>query len=545
MPQHERAMRPSQKEFGWLEGSMPQIFWIAGADGKMRFLSKGFSELTGLDGDEVIRGDGWKEVVYPEDMPSLEALWRDARAGACESRSYFRIRLRSGLYRWMHSVGRPVLSSHSGSITHWVGGLVDVDTEFRAHRSIAEMNRDLNLKVDDETDLMTRLRWRFRSLFHDRNIGVIEIDVAGIKAEIDSLRLAGVKDMSDVLTGNTDTMDALINRASTVEVNRTLALMLGFEDADACLVGHRQLLGRLGARNPLRLVVQALVAGRDALDGVADLTTADGRCLTVAYAINISEDSTCYATLVDITQQQRMAELQLAIQSQLAQANRAATIGALSISIAHELDQPITSLRIELQALERSISSLPEPSTAVHAGLQRVQRQCERLTHIIHRTRDRVSSHDRSVGMVDLAILAEALPSLLQREIKDGAVHLEIARPRGPCLLKADPADLQQVLVNLVLNAIEAMQKMPANTRSVWLSVAQQNNGVRAQVIDSGPGIQEQNFLRIFDPFFTTKPSGVGMGLQICRTLVESMGGDLQARNVAGGGSIFEFWIPN
>lgn len=545
MPQHERAMRPSQKEFGWLEGSMPQIFWIAGADGKMRFLSKGFSELTGLDGDEVIRGDGWKEVVYPEDMPSLEALWRDARAGACESRSYFRIRLRSGLYRWMHSVGRPVLSSHSGSITHWVGGLVDVDTEFRAHRSIAEMNRDLNLKVDDETDLMTRLRWRFRSLFHDRNIGVIEIDVAGIKAEIDSLRLAGVKDMSDVLTGNTDTMDALINRASTVEVNRTLALMLGFEDADACLVGHRQLLGRLGARNPLRLVVQALVAGRDALDGVADLTTADGRCLTVAYAINISEDSTCYATLVDITQQQRMAELQLAIQSQLAQANRAATIGALSISIAHELDQPITSLRIELQALERSISSLPEPSTAVHAGLQRVQRQCERLTHIIHRTRDRVSSHDRSVGMVDLAILAEALPSLLQREIKDGAVHLEIARPRGPCLLKADPADLQQVLVNLVLNAIEAMQKMPANTRSVWLSVAQQNNGVRVQVIDSGPGIQEQNFLRIFDPFFTTKPSGVGMGLQICRTLVESMGGDLQARNVAGGGSIFEFWIPN
>jgi len=544
MPQHKRAMRPSRVEFDWLESSVPKIFWIAGADGKMRFLSKRFADLTGLNPDEAITGDRWKDVVCPEDMPSLEALWRDARASACESRSYFRMRLQSGHYRWMHSVGRPVLSLRTGSITHWVGGLVDVDVEFHAHRSIAEMNRDFNLRVDDEADLMTRRRWRFRSLFHDRNVGVIEVDVAGVKTEIDALRRAEAKDLSRRLIANPETMNALINQASTVAVNHTLALMLGFEDADAYLVGHRQLISRWGSKNPLRLVVQALVAGRDSLDGVADLMMADGRSLTVAYAINISEDFTCYATLVDITAHQRTAEQQLVAQSKLARANRAATIGALSISITHELDQPITSMRIELQALERAISGLDTPSRAVQAGLQRVKRQCERLTQIIHRTRDRVMSHDRSVELVDIAALAEAVPSLLQREVRDSAAHLEVARPRDACLLKANPAELQELLVNLVLNAIEAVQTMPDNTRLVQLSVVQQDSGVRVQVIDSGPGIQEQDFLRIFDPFFTTKPSGVGMGLQICRMIVESMGGDLQARNVSSGGSIFEFWLP-
>nr|WP_165388380.1 PAS domain-containing sensor histidine kinase [Sphingomonas populi] len=542
MSQPKRAIQPNHEDFDWLESSLPRIFWIAGADGKMRFLSKGFTDLTGLDASQVINGDRWKDVVYPEDLGSLEALWRNARAGACESRSYFRMRLRTGDHRWMHSIGRPVFSTHSGSITHWVGGLVDVDNEFRAHRSIAQMNRDLNLKIDDEADPMMRQRWRFRSLFHDRRIGVIEIDAAGVKTELEALRRAGLQGLSQLLASNPGAVDDLFARARTIEVNRTLARMLGFEDADACLLGHRELFRRLGSKNPLRLVVQAMFTGEDTLDGVTDLTMADGQEVTVAYAINISEDLTCYATFVDITAQQRSTELRLAVQSELAQASRSATIGALSICFAHELDQPLTSMRLELQALEHTLSSLGHPSGAV--GLQRVARQCERLSQIIHRTRDRVLSHRRSVELIDLVTIAEGIPLLLQREIKEGAVHFEVARPSNPCLLEADAAELQQVLVNLVLNAIEAVQRMPPCTRRVCLKIDQDDSGVRVQVIDTGPGIQGKDFPQIFDPFFTTKQSGVGMGLPICRTLVETMGGDLQARNVSGGGSIFEFWLP-
>lgn len=544
MPQHEWAKRPNRDEFDWLDGSMPKVFWIAGSDGKIRFLSKGFTDLTGLDAEDVIRGDGWKEVVYPEDMASLEALWRDARAGACESRSYFRMRMRGGHYRWMYSVGRPVLSSQSGDITHWVGGLIDVDDELRAHRSIERMNHDFALRVEDEAEVRTQLRWRFRSLFHDRTIGVIEIDMAHLKTQLDVLRHSGVDNLAELVSANSAAFDELMAQATTIAVNTALAHMLGFEDAEACLAGHRELLGCLGASNPLWLVVQAMFEGEDTLEGAADLMMVGGGILRVAYAVKMSDDFTCYATFVDITEQQRMAELQLSAQSELAQASRTATIGALSISIAHELDQPLTSMRIELQALERAIAGLDEPSGVVQASLQRLRRQCERLTGVLHRTRDRVLTHERSVDLIDLAALAQEIPFLLQREVREGGVQLDVARPHEPCFLHADPVELQQVLVNLVLNAIEAVRQMPTDQRKVTIRIETVNRGVCVRISDSGPGIPEHDLPHIFEPFFTTKPGGVGMGLQICRTLVEGMGGDLQAYNALSGGSMFTFWLP-
>lgn len=541
MPQQRRA---SADEFDWLEGSVPQIHWIAGADGKMRFLSEAFSELTGVDTGDVVSGDQWKDVVHPEDLASLEALWRDARAGACESRSYFRMRLRDGTYRWMHSVGRPVLSPRSGSITHWVGGLVDVDGEFRAHRSIAEMNRDLNLRVDEDTELLTRMRWRFRSLFHDRNIGVLEFDVGSLRPDLDDLQRMKATERRQFLCTHPAIVPNLIAQAKTIEVNRALALMLGFEDVDACLMGPRELLNRLESSNPLRIVLDAVIDGKDALDGVVELATLTGEIRAVAFAINISEDDTCYATFVDITDQQAAARQQLSVQSELAQASRAATMGALSISIAHELDQPITSMRLELEALGRSAARLDDRSGTIQARIARLTRQCERLTSIIHRTRDRVMSQERCVAPVDMGMAVAEIPELLFREIQDSGVILEVSRPNEPCLLQADAADLRQVFVHLVTNAIEAVQRMPNHRRKIWVNLAEHDGGYRIGVTDSGPGIPNEDLPRLFEPFFTTKPKGVGMGLQICRTIIEGMGGELLARNGAIVGSVLEFWVP-
>jgi len=538
------AMRLSRDNFGWLVDAVPQVFWIAGADGRISYLSEHFTDLTGHNAAEFVADGRWKEVVHPEDMASLEALWRSARASATESRSYFRLQGRDGEYRWMHSVGRPVLSPLSGGISHWVGGLVDVDAQFSADRSVAEMHREANLKIKPETDAVTRERWRFRSLFHDRNIGVIEIDLAGVKAALDGLAPIRDDDARGPSFSDPVVFDELVRRARAVEMNRTLALMLGFEDADASLLAPGKLLERLGAKNPLAVAVQALCAGTDALDGVAELATADGKQLMVAYAITISEDLTCYATLVDITEQRRAAEMQLAVQSELARANRIATIGALSVSIAHELNQPITSMRIELRSLERALASLDVPPGPIQAGLDRVTRQCERLTQIIQRTGNRVLKQGRCIAVVDLTALAGAIPALLRHEIEEGGVRLQIETPE-PCLLRADAGELQQVLVNLVANAIDATSSTPAGARVIRLAVDQEGGFARARVTDSGPGVDEADMARIFDPFYTTKPDGVGMGLQICRTIVESLGGNLRARNVAQGGAMFEFCIPN
>jgi PAS domain S-box-containing protein len=539
-----RQAQVSSEDAAWLAGSIPQIFWIAGADGKICHLSERFTEFTGLDANEVITNDRWKDVIYPDDLPSLEALWRNARAGASESRSYFRMRHRDGQYRWMHSIGRPVFSTHTGTIAQWIGGLVDVDCELRDRCAPADASHEVSVLVEDETDVVTRLHWRFRSLFHDRNIGVLEADLSAVKERIDGLRRTVVGDLQRYFDADAARLADLAGSARSIELNRALALMLGFEEADACLVGSRHLLSRLGTRSPLRLAIYALLAGLEHQEGVAELDTTHGGRLTVNYAINLSADGTCYVTLVDITQQQRAIERELAARAELAQANRAATIGALSMSIAHELNQPITSMRLELRSLQLSINAVSDIPVTIQSGVERLARQCERLTEIIQRTRDRLLTQNPHLEPIDLGKVAQEVPTLLHREIEDSQIRLEVVASETPSFVEADPAALQQVLVNLVLNAIEANRTSPVGKRWIRLSVTRLGSFIQVQISDSGKGIPERDLTRIFDPFFTTKPGGVGMGLQICRTIVESLGGDLQVHNIPGGGAQFEFSVP-
>ena len=535
-------LRADRDQFARLLKAAPQIFWVAGPEGEIRYLSDRFTELTGLDAKSAVHDKRWKETVCPEDLPSLEGLWLNARASASDTRSYFRLRCRDGSYRWMHSAGRPILSATHGGITHWVGGLSEVDSELRAQHSAEAANRDLKTQIAAEGEELAQVRWRFRSLFHDRNIGVIEIDLGEVQRRLDALRASGVESLPDYLDAHPEILSSLIAVARTVEVNPTLVKMFGFDDDGRYLLSNSPATNRTGGNLPLRSIIQSLFAGVQQLSGVAHLTKPNGERLVVAYAVNISPDFTSYSTLVDITEQEEAAEMRLAAQEQLARVRKATTLGALSLSIAHELNQPLTSMRIELGSLQRRAGALAH-SGPLRDGLDRVARQCERLGNVVQRTRDRVLDQRQLIEPVSLVAIALQLPVLLERELHTDAVELSLDLPPTVPTIHADAIELQQVFANLVLNAIEALRAKPG-IRAVSITVEHRAARLHVRVQDNGPGIDETHLKSLFEPFFTTKAQGIGMGLQVCRAVIESLGGDLHARNGAEGGALFEFSLP-
>jgi len=522
---------------------VPTIFWTAGADGRIDHLSDRFAECTGMASDEAVRGDRWKHLVHPEDMPSMEAQWACARTTGSEMRCYFRLRWRDGAYRWMQSAGRPVLYGTDGGVLRWAGGLSDVDEALRARHSVQDVSRDLHGRAAAEQIEVARMRWRYRSLFHEPTIGVIELDLTAVWAKLERLRAAGVTALPAHLDARPELVTELVGAARTVEVNPAMVTMLGFTDGGAYLLNNPPSRNRITARGPLRRMVEALFAGEHRVTGTAELTRADGSRLVVTYTVNLSEDHTAYSTLVDITAQHDAAELRLAMQEQLARVSKASTVDALSISIAHELNQPLTSMRIELAALARQAQAQDRPAAALQPGVERLVRQCARLAAIVERTRDRVLAHPRERNRVSLSEVVRQLPSLLEHELAAHQVRLHLTAPEG-LIVSADAHDLQQLFVNLAMNAMEAMAATPPADRALWIDLVRQGERVRVRVADSGPGIDPALWPMIFEPFFTTKPEGLGMGLRICRTIVETMGGDLQACRREGGGALFEFCVP-
>jgi C4-dicarboxylate-specific signal transduction histidine kinase len=144
---------------------------------------------------------------------------------------------------------------------------------------------------------------------------------------------------------------------------------------------------------------------------------------------------------------------------------------------------------------------------------------------------------------VDLRVLAPETHDLMEREVKRAGALLEIQCDADVAPIEADPVELQQVLVNLVINAAEAMHEVQG-ARRIVMSIRNNSEGVYVSVADSGPGIPSEQMDRLFEPFFTTKASGMGMGLQICRNTVQAMGGTLAVRNREEGGAEFSFVLP-
>jgi PAS domain S-box-containing protein len=247
----------------------------------------------------------------------------------------------------------------------------------------------------------------------------------------------------------------------------------------------------------------------------------------------------------DITERKRTAEALQQMQEQLAHANRVATMGQLTASIAHEIAQPIGAVYNRANAALNFLNRDPPDLEEVREAVSRIGDAADRAREIIGSIRDQVKKAPPRKDMFDLNAAIEEVLLLASNTITKDAIVVKSDFAKDLPSIHGDRVQLQQVALNLILNALEAMRSVDGHSRELRIrSEARHAGDVLVTICDTGPGIAPENLERVFEPFFTTKSSGVGIGLSICRSIVEAHGGSLRAGANQPRGAMFQFTLP-
>jgi PAS domain S-box-containing protein len=253
-------------------------------------------------------------------------------------------------------------------------------------------------------------------------------------------------------------------------------------------------------------------------------------------------------TNVDVTERKRAQderEKLRQLESDLAHMNRLSVMGELSATLAHEITQPIASARNNARAALNFLDKPPPDLGEVREALGCVVADADRAGDIVDRIRDHIKKAPPRKDYFDLNAAINEVIVLARSAINKNGVSVQTRLAEGLFPVQGDRVQLQQVILNLLLNACEAMGSSDVGARNLSISTEQDHTGVLVAVRDSGPGIAPARLHRVFDAFYTTKSSGVGMGLSICRSIIKAHGGHLWAEANAPRGAAFQFTLPN
>jgi PAS domain S-box-containing protein len=247
----------------------------------------------------------------------------------------------------------------------------------------------------------------------------------------------------------------------------------------------------------------------------------------------------------DCTAQKQADQETLLLRQEIAHVGRVSMMGQLASALAHEINQPLGAILRNTEAAELFTENESPDLDEIRAILADIRKDDQRAGSVIDRMRALLKRHDLETRPLDLGELVGDVASLARADAAARQVKLDVDVPGGLPLVRGDRVHLQQVLLNLILNGMDALNEVSRQERHV--SVTARLDGaqtVEIAVSDTGHGIPADKLAHVFDPFFTTKPNGIGMGLPISRTIIEAHGGRLWAENNNGGGAAFRFTLP-
>jgi C4-dicarboxylate-specific signal transduction histidine kinase len=228
------------------------------------------------------------------------------------------------------------------------------------------------------------------------------------------------------------------------------------------------------------------------------------------------------------------------VQMELAHANRVATMGHLSASIAHEINQPIGAAITYANAASHWLDAQPPDLEEVRRALGLIMESNVRAGNVVDRIRALVKKAPPWKDRLDINETVLEVIALIQNEMAKQGISVRTQLAETLPAIQGDRVQLQQVILNLLINAVEAMSEMSEGLRELLISTAKTDSeGVLVAVRDSGPGLAPEGLERLFEAFYTTKPGGLGMGLSICRSIIEAHGGQMSARRTYHRGRSF------
>jgi PAS domain S-box-containing protein len=470
-----------------------------------------YNETTILYGsEEIYRIWGFDPA---QGVPSLEAMFQrvhpddrdrhraQVRSALDEKRGYsisYRIVLPDGTVKHLDSIGQPVLSA-SGELVEVVSTQMDVTERVRAEQALRESAAKIRRLVDSNI------------------IGIFFSGLEGRVLETNDafLHLVG-HDRDDLVSGRVRWTD-LTPPEWRERDRRALAELTSNTTAQPY---EKEFFRKDGSRVPV--LVGGALFEKGGNEGVA-------------FVLDLTERKRAEESLRE--SESHLAQAQL----ELAHANRVVTMGQLTSSIAHEVNQPITAAITYALAARRWLSAEPPNFHEVDEALSLIAKEGNRAGEVIARIRALIKKAPTRKDAVAINDAILEIIALSRTEAANNSVSVRTQLAEGLPRVQGDRVQLQQVLLNLIINAIEAMRDVGEKERELLIITRHGPDGVSVEVRDSGPGFAPADIDRVFEAFHSTKPSGLGLGLSICRSIIEAHNGRLWASANQPRGASFQF----
>jgi PAS domain S-box-containing protein len=499
--EREAELAEARRDLRLMIDTIPIPVASYSADARRDFVNAAWKQYTGLS-DEAARGTKWSIVAHPDDTAGGDKMWRDALATGKPWHTEERVRRADGQYRWF-AIDRVAARDENGKIIKWYGTAYDIEDRKRAEDGL----RESEYKLRQIIDAVPGFVWSSDPAGEPTHINQHMSNYGGMRFE-------------DFKQGG---WEAIVHPDDFPETAKA------FYHAIQTGTPYRDVLRLRRADGEFRWHHARGEPLRDQ----------QGRIIQW-YGLSVDIDEAKKAEDRLRRSESHLAQAQL----ELAHANRVATMGQLTASITHEVNQPITAAVTYALAARRWLSAEPPNLDEVDDVLALIVKEGNRAGEVVGRIRALIKKAPARKDAVAINDAILEVIALTRTEAANNSVSVRTQLAEDLPHVQGDRVQLQQVLLNLIINAIEAMRDVGEKERELVISTHHEPDWVSVEVRDSGPGFAQADIDRVFEAFYSTKSSGLGLGLSICRSIIEAHNGGLWATPNLPRGAILRFTAP-
>ncbi|NKM57947.1 PAS domain S-box protein [Rhizobium anhuiense] len=494
------ALAASEENLSLIINSLPVLVWSARPDGSADFVNKSWLDYAGRPADQIL-GWGFLDLYHPDDIPGMVDIWKRDLEHSDHTVLKGRIRGADGKYRWFYFSGRKLVDANG--VVRWFGVNIDIeDLQYaenalrQSEAALRESEHKLNLIINTIPAMAWSCTSDGRLEYFNQNL----IDYVGLPFE----EIVG------------------------------FGFYRMFHPDDV---------------EPMRMAWDDIVASKKSRPVDARIRRADGeyRWFNLRQSPLLDPDGNVvrwYGVVVDIEDRKRAEESLRQSQSELAHVTRMTATGELAVSIAHEVNQPLMAIVTNAGTCLRWLQPGHTDLEQARLAAERIVRDGHRAGDIITSIRAMAQKLPAKIEQTDLRPAVREVLNLLTGELQRRGIDVVLDMAEVPIEVVGDRTQLQQVVLNLIMNSAEAMAAS-CEARRIVIRCTIDEELVKVSVSDTGRGVAVHQLERVFEAFYSTKAEGIGMGLSICRSIVEAHGGRIWATAAEnGGGGQFTFTLP-